>query len=266
MSSNFKPDHDALHRLADALAEDMVNTPPAELLAEVAEDHGDPRVLALEFDRVFARAHSRHAVRRGAPSPFWLAGDRLLGTIRAWGERRWLRGGRATQIAVAALATLLIATPIVWQTLSTGPVPGRSDMAPPVDGGAAGGVPRGMPPVAGRDSADAAALRNRCWDRAVAGQLQAALADCDESLRLRPDDADASNNRAFTYLKLGRLDDAIRDYDRALRLDPKIASSLYGRGLAKLRKGDAAGGSSDIAAAEAIRPSIRSEFERYGMQ
>jgi hypothetical protein len=44
--------HDPMDHLADALVEDILATPDAELLAESAEDHGDPRALAAEFDRI----------------------------------------------------------------------------------------------------------------------------------------------------------------------------------------------------------------------
>jgi hypothetical protein len=43
-----------MDHLADALVEDILATPGAVLLAESAEDHGDPRALAAEFDRIVA--------------------------------------------------------------------------------------------------------------------------------------------------------------------------------------------------------------------
>jgi hypothetical protein len=46
---------DALDNLTDALCEDILKAPGEELLAEVAEDYGDRRALAVEFDRIFAR-------------------------------------------------------------------------------------------------------------------------------------------------------------------------------------------------------------------
>jgi hypothetical protein len=53
---------DALDRLADALAEDVLETPGNELLAEVAQDHGDARALTREFDRIFTQVEQRHAM------------------------------------------------------------------------------------------------------------------------------------------------------------------------------------------------------------
>ena len=38
--------------LADALVEDILATPAEVLLAESREDHGDPRALAAEFERI----------------------------------------------------------------------------------------------------------------------------------------------------------------------------------------------------------------------
>ena len=97
------------------------------------------------------------------------------------------------------------------------------------------------------------------------GQLQPALADCNEALRLRPDFANALDSRGFVHLKAGRYDEAIADYDAALRIDPKKVASLYGRGMAKRRKQDFAGGNADIAAARALKPDVSAEFARYGI-
>jgi tetratricopeptide (TPR) repeat protein len=83
-------------------------------------------------------------------------------------------------------------------------------------------------------------------------QLQQALSDCSESLRIRPIDAETLDSRGFLYLKLDRLDDAIVDFNAALEINSKLASSIYGRGLAKLKKGDRAAADADMAAAKAI--------------
>ena len=82
---------------------------------------------------------------------------------------------------------------------------------------------------------NAKAWNNRCWDRAILGRLEEALADCNEALRLAPDDPGTLDSRGFTYLKLGRFEQAIADYDAALARNPRDPGSLYGRGLARLR-------------------------------
>ena len=45
----------ALGKLADALCEDIAATAPEALLTEAAEDYGDRRALAAEFDRAVVR-------------------------------------------------------------------------------------------------------------------------------------------------------------------------------------------------------------------
>ena len=61
--------------------------------------------------------------------------------------------------------------------------------------------------------------------------LDRALADCNQALKLRPNDATILDSRAFTYLKMGRYKEALRDYDAALTIAPRAADSLFGRGV-----------------------------------
>jgi tetratricopeptide (TPR) repeat protein len=105
----------------------------------------------------------------------------------------------------------------------------------------------------------------RCWIRAITGALHAALADCNEAIKLGPKTAAKFDSRGLTYLKLDQWESAIVDYNSALQLDPKLASSLYGRGYAKLKMGDLAGGNADIAAATTIERNIVGELARYGL-
>ncbi len=124
-----------------------------------------------------------------------------------------------------------------------------------------------------------AAWSGRCWTRAVIGQLQAALTDCNKALDIKANDAatydardikanDAAtyDSRGLIYLKMGLFDSAIEDYSAALRFEPTLASALYGRGVARLKKGDAASGNADVVAAKSIKATIVDEFARYGVQ
>src|SRR5882762_2996649 len=98
-------------------------------------------------------------------------------------------------------------------------------------------------------------------------RLEEALADCNEALRLAPDDPGSLDSRGFTYLKLGRFEQAIVDYNAALARSPREPGSLYGRGLARLRaQRDPDGGRADLAAAKALDPGIAEEFARYGLR
>jgi tetratricopeptide (TPR) repeat protein len=117
------------------------------------------------------------------------------------------------------------------------------------------------------DSKNAAYFNSRCWVRALSGRdLTRALADCNESLRLRPDVANVFNSRGLAQLKLGAFNESIADYDTVVKQNAKDADSLYGRGIAKLRSGDSAGGYADISAAKAIRADITDVYAGYGIK
>ena len=113
---------------------------------------------------------------------------------------------------------------------------------------------------------DPSLWNRRCFNRAIVGRLAEALADCNESLRLRPDSPPTLDSRGLIYLKLDQPDRAIADYDTVLRLEPTHAHALYGRGLAKRKKGDVVGADADIAAATAISRRIADEYTAYGVR
>jgi len=114
----------------------------------------------------------------------------------------------------------------------------------------------------------ALAYSNRCWiGVVVARQLQRALSDCDEALRIEPqNNVKALDNRGFAYLKLERVDDAIKSFDAALKIDPKFPSSLYGRGLAKMKNGDRESAAVDMATAKAIKSNVAEVLARYSFK
>jgi tetratricopeptide (TPR) repeat protein len=110
----------------------------------------------------------------------------------------------------------------------------------------------------------AGAFGSRCGDRIAAGQdLRLALADCNESLRLQPQQALPSTHRAFIQLRLGNAALARAGFDAALATDANQVWSLYGRGLAKWENGDSTGAQSDITAAKKIRPDIVNAVSKY---
>ena len=61
------------------------------------------------------------------------------------------------------------------------------------------------------------ALAHRCFVRAIFGQLQQATTDCDDAMRLQPNNSHIRDARGLTHLLLGRYDNAIADYDVATR-------------------------------------------------
>ena len=112
----------------------------------------------------------------------------------------------------------------------------------------------------------AAPLGGRCWVRALAGrELDKALADCNEALRLWPGAPQLLDSRGLVFLRLKQPDRAIADYNAALKVSPRLAWSLYGRGLAKLSKGDKSDGDADMAAAVAIAPRVAEEARKNGV-
>lgn len=111
---------------------------------------------------------------------------------------------------------------------------------------------------------NAVAWNSRCWARAIAGQFDGAVSDCNEALRLKPDYINAIDSRAFAKLRAGRFKQAIEDYDQPLQLEPRKGASLYGRGVARRQSGDDTGGNADITLARAFKPNVAVEFSRYG--
>lgn len=113
---------------------------------------------------------------------------------------------------------------------------------------------------------DPEALNTRCWVRGVLDtELPAALADCQQSLTVRPTSAETLDSLAFIYFRQGRFDDALTQYNAALTADPKQTPSLFMRGVAKLRVGDTTG-EDDITAATSADKNVAGEFAGWGVK
>jgi Caspase domain len=110
---------------------------------------------------------------------------------------------------------------------------------------------------------DGETYNNRCWTRAALGDLQGALNDCNEALRLKPGLGISLDSRGLVELKLGRNADAIKDYSVSIDQDPRSVSSLFGRALATKRSGG--DGSLDDSLAKSMDANIGREFASYGV-
>jgi tetratricopeptide (TPR) repeat protein len=78
------------------------------------------------------------------------------------------------------------------------------------------------------------------------GQVDAALADFDEAIRLQPASPTILVNRGATLGSAGRLDEALRDLDAALAADPRNVLALQNRGVVLNRLGRRAEARADI--------------------
>ena len=84
----------------------------------------------------------------------------------------------------------------------------------------------------------AIAFSNRGVAYADEGDLDRAIDDYSEAIRLDPKSAHAYNGRGNAYARKGDIDGAIADYGEAIRVDPMYANAYNGRGNAYARKGD----------------------------
>ena len=79
---------------------------------------------------------------------------------------------------------------------------------------------------------------NRGWHYFKKGDIDRAIADYNESIRLDPKYALAYNNRGWAYYDKGDIDRAFADYNEAIRLDPKYVFAYNNRGNAYRDQGD----------------------------
>jgi tetratricopeptide (TPR) repeat protein len=97
------------------------------------------------------------------------------------------------------------------------------------------------------------------------GQLDSALADFDEAIRIDPESADAYRNRALIYQDRNDLAGALSDLDRALQINPRLPAALVDRGIARQERGDLAGALADFDAALRINPGLAEAYNSRGV-
>ena len=116
------------------------------------------------------------------------------------------------------------------------------------------------------DQRMADALNSRCWSRALLGRdLVKALADCDASLKLIPEDPSTLDSRGLVRLRLRDFDGSISDYNAAIAAHPNVAWSYYGRALAEENKGMMSEGEEDERRAKRLSPDIAATAAKYGV-
>ena len=104
------------------------------------------------------------------------------------------------------------------------------------------------------ESTDAYLFVNRSAVRVATGDLEGALADDAEAIRLDPRCALAYHNRGYTWARKGDLDRALADFTRAILIDPKYTKAYNKRGFLWLQKGSYARAVADFSQAIRIDP------------
>ncbi len=69
------------------------------------------------------------------------------------------------------------------------------------------------------------------------GQLDAAITEYQEAIRLHPQYAEVHNNLGTALLQKGRVDGAISQFQEAIRLNPRYADAYFDLGIALYQKG-----------------------------
>src|ERR1044072_4575096 len=101
-------------------------------------------------------------------------------------------------------------------------------------------------------------LASTYYNRAIAyrqkNDLDNALSDYNDAVKINPKHARAFNNRGTIYKEKGDLDRAIADFSEAVRLDAKFTAAYFNRGNAYDDKGDVDKALADLEAAIELDP------------
>lgn len=95
-------------------------------------------------------------------------------------------------------------------------------------------------------SEEAAKHYNSGVEKAKAGDIEGAIAEYKEAIRISPDFAQAYNNLGADKAKLKDYKGAIADLNEAIRLTPEDGDPYYTRGLAKAQSDDLKGAKADL--------------------
>ena len=103
---------------------------------------------------------------------------------------------------------------------------------------------------------------NACYFK---GDYERAIADFDQAIELKPDDADAYFNRGVVYYYKGDYDHAIAEYDQAIKLKPDYPAAYNNRGLAYADKGDYERAIADFDRAIELKPDYPVAYTNRGI-
>lgn len=112
---------------------------------------------------------------------------------------------------------------------------------------------------------DAKVFYNRGLARRYKGDSDGAIRDYTEAIRLKPDYARAFYNRGLAHYSKGDLESAIQDYKKVIRLRPDDADAFTNRGAARYDKGELAGAIDDYSQALRLNPESAIAFHNRGI-
>ena len=108
-------------------------------------------------------------------------------------------------------------------------------------------------------------LPGRCWPGFMLSQTQSAERNCEEALRLKPNDTGASIDLGIVRLRLRRWNDAIADFDADLLIFPTGAYARYGRAIANFGLGNRGKAQVDLTLAKHEMPRNDEIFQSYNL-
>jgi hypothetical protein len=106
---------DAFLNVADAMAEDILNTPDDEVLREVDKDYGDPHALANKFDQILERAEKQvFGIALSAASPPVRSSVLGLSVSSSDETIRWAKGIFDLGSRISAFLSSLSPRTLAW--------------------------------------------------------------------------------------------------------------------------------------------------------
>jgi len=96
------------------------------------------------------------------------------------------------------------------------------------------------------------AYAHRCFARCHKRDFAAAIADCDQALRISPRLAQGYQNRGVARAIVGHTTEALIDFNKAIEIDPNLGEAWVGRGTLRKDLGDIDGALSDLNRALAL--------------
>jgi tetratricopeptide (TPR) repeat protein len=109
-------------------------------------------------------------------------------------------------------------------------------------------------------------LVEQAYNRREANDIEGAIADYTEAIRLNPEYSIAYNNRGEARYRAGDLDGALSDYSEALRIDPDYPEAYSNRGSVRRAKQDHQAAISDYDEAIRLDPDHAAAYNNRGFE